>query len=92
MDNLVQSTHRENPLENYKEQILEKAQSFECSSGDFKKLVAKKSGLTVQYVRKFFREKYLKNDLIEKVAFEELAHLRAEFQLRQINRGTKLAK
>lgn len=92
MDNSTHSGHRENTLENYKERMLEKAQSFECSSGDFKKKVAKRSGISIQYVRRFFREEHLKNESLEKIAFEQLAQLRADFQLRQLSRQTKLAK
>lgn len=92
MDNSTHPSHRENSLENYKERMLEKAQSFECTSSDFKKKVAKRSGVSIQYVRRFFSEEHLKNKRLEKLAFEELAELRADFQLRQLSRETKLAK
>lgn len=76
----------------FKEGILTRASNFEVEPNAFKKRVAENCGLTIQMVRKWFREENLYRKTIEKAAFEELDKAKVEYLIREEKRKSNLKK
>tara|TARA_R110001592_G_scaffold268269_3_gene534563 strand:- start:60072 stop:60362 length:291 start_codon:yes stop_codon:yes gene_type:complete len=76
----------------FKREMEELFLDYEVQPKEYKDRIAKTGQISVQYVRKWFREKRFVNEDIEKAAWAELAKAKLEFDAKAESRVTKLKK
>jgi intergrase/recombinase len=76
----------------FKKEIEDRFKKLEVTAKEYKERIANQSGISIQSVRKWFREKLYVQDEIEMAAWEELAKAKIDFETKEQSRITRLNK